>query len=311
MTTVADDIVALQSTLDQLQTDQAAETAGEESRYKDVLTQLKTAQDTVAAEEAQIAALKAQVAALMQTVSPFPDMPTLSRHDEFTGNLGLWDVRDGLAAKNERSIRWARNVSVQDGKLVIQPHLEQSTVGSTTRSYTSGEVVLKEILQAPFAVEISARMPLATGKCAGFWPALWSRGTGPGEIDWYEGFELGLGATSNAIAEAPHGKLTSHIYSDSNTGAGKAGILSSTVYDMTVFNRFVGRVDADGSVSTYFNGTLIKRYPVSQYPYLATAFGGYDLRITLQIGSSYYGVPDANVDWSQNLAVDYVRVWKP
>lgn len=314
MTTTAEDIDQLERVLAQLRLDKAAEDAADDTRYKEAITALKAAQDEAAADDTLIDELREQIARLSGQVAPFPDMPTLAQHDEFLGDSldpSMWKARNGEAAKNERSVRWARNVTVAGGMLAIQPKLETSTASNgVTRQYTSGMVESMFRVMAPFAVEFTAAMPLITGKCAAFWPALWSRDTGKREIDWYEGFELGVGATAEAIKEAPHGKLTNHIYSDTDTGAGKAGMLSSTVYDMTKFHKFVGRVDADGSVSVYFDGTLLKRYPVSQYPYLAPA-GAWNLLINLQIGSAYYGLPDGNVDWSQKMLVDSVRVWKP
>lgn len=254
---------------------------------------------------------------------PIPGFGRLVWHDEFDGtavDTSKWRVDNGVAANNERAIRWARNVTVSGGCLVIQPKLEISSVVKSgqlvTRQYTSGSVDTGTLFlaQRPFYVEWRNFLPLSTGHAAGMWPADWLRAAaGSGEIDACEFFELGPDATPGAINEAPHGKQTAHIYSDTNTGAGKAGILAPAPLDVAAWHVFGCQVDADGSVTIYRDGAVFKRFPVATYPYLGGAAfaGGYRILITLQIGSNYYGGPDLNTDWSQAFRTDYVRVWTP
>lgn len=252
--------------------------------------------------------------------SPDPaNFTTLLFQDEFSGSsvdTSKWNVTDGDHHSNEFSMLWARNVTVSGGYLHIQPKLETTTVGSTTRNYTSGylDTIGKfSPTTLPLYFEYRCQMPMKTGVSAGMWPAFWLRGsTGAGEIDIMEAWELGSGATSGAIAESPHGKYAVHIYSDTGSGAGKAGNYAVSGQDLTQWHTYGCKIAADGSLSMYYDRALVYTFAQSTYTYLSSAFaGGYNIRLNLQIGSTYYGLPDSSVDWTQQYVIDYVRCWGP
>lgn len=320
--TVTDDIATLVADYNAEKVADAATQATLLSQLTDARAQLASEDVIIASDADTIAGLTAQIAALTAAQSPLAGFQHLAWHDEFDGpaiDASKWSVDNGVAANNERANRWARNVTVAGGSLVIQPKVETTTVstktGPVTRQWTSGSVSSLFLAARPFYAEWRTFMPIAANRSAGFWPAPgWLRaGTGLGEIDVCECFELGAGATQNAINEAPHAKQTAHIYSDTNTGVGKAGTLDTALMDVNAWHTFGARVDADGSVTVYRDGAVFKSFPVATYSYLGgSAFaGGYRLLTTLQVGSTYYGTPDGSTDFSQNLKIDYARVWVP
>jgi beta-glucanase (GH16 family) len=314
--TTATDLSQIEQDISTLATDYQADQATQSAMLAQLTatqSQLSTAQANLLADVTTIAGLQAKIIQLQGSQAPLSAFPTLAWHDEFDGTAvdgSKWHVDDGVAAHNERAYRLARNVTIQDGNLVIQPKLESAG----GRLYTSGSINCSYVPQRPFYVETRVFLPLELGRSAGMWSApLWLRGlNGAGEIDGEETFEIGAGATAGAIAEQPHAKQTCHIYSDTNTGAGKAGKLDSVLEDASVYHTIGVEVDADGSVTVYRDGAIFDKFPVSQYPYLGTAFaGGYRIISTLQIGSTYYGIPDGNTDWTQNMRHDYFRIWTP
>lgn len=325
----ADDITDLRALVDQLDTDAKADNAA----LTDALARLKAAQDTIAADRAEmtaddatIATLNAKVAQLetqLQPPAPIAGVSRLAWADEFNGSAvdtSRWNVRNGWVGGNESSICWARNVSVANGNLVIQPKREQSTSGTTTRQFTSGylDTSGKLAIPKPSYTEVRARLPLRPNASRGMWPAIWFRlRTGLLEIDGMEAW----GTPSDKANTEGHFQFS--VWPNTNTATNGFHGWAVSGKDLTQWHTYGLRLDADGTATCYFDGQPCS-FTMQGVTYQKVTPGlipglGWDqkadqleIRLNLQVGQpSYYGNPDSNTDFSQQMLVDYVRVWTP
>lgn len=226
-----------------------------------------------------------------------------------------WTVLNGHAGGNEQSITYPGNVSVANSILRIQPKLETTTFGGTTRNYSSGYLQTDDKWAAtrPCLIESCMALPLADGTSAGMWPAFWLRDpTGPGEIDVMESWgEPSL--QDGTPAEKPGGRYAAHVYPDTNTTAGGKGTWTGpSGQDLTAFHTYGVAISEDGSLQFLYDGSSAGQlsYPYASNTFLQTSFpSGYAIRLNLQIGGAWNGPPNGATDWSQAMQVKWVRVW--
>lgn len=325
----ADDITSLRALVDQLDTDAKSDAA----TLADALARLKAAQDQLSASQAEntaddatIATLNAKVAQLeaqLQPPAPIAGVSRLAWSDEFNGSAvdgTKWNIRNGWVGGNESSICWARNVSVANGNLVIQPKRETTTSGSTTRQFTSGylDTSGKLAISKPSYTEFRAKLPLKQGYSRGMWPAFWFRlKVGTLEIDLMEAW----GTPSDKADTSGHFQFS--VWPNTNSATNGYHGWAVSAQDLTAWHAYGLKLDADGTATCYYDGkpcsftmqgaTYSKVTP-AQIPGLGwdQKADQLEIRLNLQVGQpSYYGNPDSNTDFSQQMLVDYVRVWTP
>ena len=218
-----------------------------------------------------------------------------------------WNVRNNTYASNENSYMLARNTTIDNGTLRIQGKKESAG----GRDYTSGYVdsMGKYTLPNYFRAEIRAKVPFQQG----LWAApLWFRPTtgGNGEIDLIETYgkehanplvhqtiHTEYGATHKQVA------LTK-TYASLNAGAATGWhtyTIEKTAHAITMWT--------DGIVTAKFtpaNPTWYDTY--------YEAGKSWNMRINMQIGGSYGGLPDSTTNWAPDtsaMQLDYIKTWIP
>jgi len=263
--------------------------------------QLAQAQSDNLALNQQIASLNAHIDSLKSGQLPLPSGWTkVVFFDDFNTNtvdLTKWNVRNNSYANNELSIDKAANVSCSNGNLIIQARKETSTVGSTTRQYTSGylDTIGKESWQTG-RFEMKAKLPLAKG----MWPAFWLRGNqGLGEIDIMESVG-GTGKTVQTVHQSTNGDMAKKGHEDSST---------SNLGDWHVY----ALEREAGVVRWYIDDRLVFTVTNTDATWLDTTFNEpMNIRLNLQVGGSmptWYGLNvDSTTVFPANFIIDYVRV---
>lgn len=230
----------------------------------------------------------------------------LTFNDDFNSlDPQVWNVKNGTYMDHEDSHLWARNVSTADGVLRIQAKQETTTVGRTTRAYTSGYVETNGKFSVPnyFRAEIRARVPLEQG----MWAApLWFRpadGSG-GEIDLIETYGNRPTDYNHTIHTAyGAGRQQKHI-----GGKFKTDPLAWHVYTI---EKTPGQIKmwVDGEhTATFKSGDPV------WYDRYYEAGKRWNFRTNLQVGGVWGGLPDSTTDWTPSktaMEVDYLRAWVP
>lgn len=236
-----------------------------------------------------------------------PDAWVLDLDEDFTAlDLGRWQPKNETYSSNEDSYLLARNVSVADGVLRIAARSE--AVGG--RSWTSGYLEgTGYSLPDRFRIEVRARVPLQQG----LWAApLWLR-----QVD-HSGGEIDLVETYGKDRDRPLVRQTIHTdYGPDHQQRGITTVLSSvsdaspTDWHIYTLEKTPGRLQMwiDGAPTASF-GTGAPEWYDEYYE----AEKQWELRINLQVGGRFRGLPDASTNWSpaaSTMEVDYVRTWVP
>jgi beta-glucanase (GH16 family) len=194
------------------------------------------------------------------------------------------------------------------GHLLIIARYAPGTVcaDGKVNNYTSARLNSRWSFQYG-TIEMSAKMP--TGH--GIWPAFWAMGTNFPQVDWPSAGEMDF---TEVIGKEP---TIDHVgVHGPRGGAGKASY--------SVLGQIDARVDlsggfhkysatwSSGSISFYFDGTLVRRISTSDVP------GGgkwafdhpfYTL-LNVAVGGSWPGATDSTTTWPQVMTIDYVRVYQ-
>jgi beta-glucanase (GH16 family) len=157
----------------------------------------------------------------------------------------------------------------------------------------------------------------------GIWPALWMRPatwlptTQDGEIDWMEAYGGPWAANGDTYRLGSAGYTlwenetsTARKTSDWITPADNTPDLSNGFH--TLAFEWIPT-----SMKTYVDGNLRRtdNIPNSTNPWLSTTpFDPYYVKIQLQVGNKYWGIPDPthpewNVSPTEPFKVDYIRYW--
>ncbi len=249
------------------------------------------------------------------TPTPTPTDPpepvtgwTQDLNESFDGiDQKIWDVRDGKANANEHSFLQAKNVSTAGGILRIQGKNESAG----GRNYTSGYLDTNGKYSLPnyFRAEIRAKVPMEQG----MWAApLWLR---PAD---FSGGEIDLLETYGKESARP--KIHHTIHTDYGSGhefSAKPAYYS-VVDDATGTEWHTYVVEKrPGSITMWTDGVQTARWTQgdpSWFNQYYEANKRWELRVNLQIGGSWGGLPDATTDWSGDkttMMVDYIRTWVP
>ncbi len=218
-----------------------------------------------------------------------------------------WRKIDGLASSNESSYVLARNSTIDNGTLRIQAKKESAG----GRSYTSGYVdsIGRYTLPNYFRAEVRAKVPFTQG----LWAApLWFRpaDNSGGEIDLIETFgkEQSKPMTHQTIHTAygssHQQSVFTKLYSLLNAGA------ATDWHTYTVEKK-------PGSITMWTDGVQTARWTTgspSWFNQYYEAGKRWNLRINLQVGGGWGGLPDGTTNWSPDasaMKIDYVKTWVP
>ncbi len=233
--------------------------------------------------------------------------------DEFTGssvNTSKWRVRDGESLSFDKARILRRNVTVHDGLLDIAGKRE--TVAN--RKYTTGYIdTMGKFSQKYGRWEMRAKVPTDGTKTRGVWPAFWLRGdTTPGEIDVMETWGS---PSTKSFDPAVSNSWT--VWRDTNEGGADkfTGWSHPQSHSPAIYKDYhVYAVNWSPACMTFsFDDKVVSSIKTSSAPWMTSSFNSpVNIRLNMQVGSSYWGYPDSTHTRTQfNYLVDYVRAYAP
>ena len=244
-----------------------------------------------------------------------PGRGELAFADEFDGtsvDTARWRVRNETTLSFDQARIMAANVSVSDGKLSITGRRESIS----GRDFTTGYLdTIGKFSRQYGRWEIRAKLPTAPQVSRGLWPAFWLRADQlPGEIDVMEAWGDPASRTPNSLTSSY--AWTVHENTNSPAGSqrfGGWGQLRNPIAD----SFHVWAVDWSPECLKFsMNGVTTGSVALATAPWLVPSLAGpVNIRLNLQIGSSYWGFADAAAPEQTKLPatylVDYVRVYRP
>ena len=236
--------------------------------------------------------------------------PTWS--DEFAGSAvdkRRWTIRDQTSLSFDQARIRSRNVSVRDGRLVIQARRESSG----GRDFSTGYLdTIGRFSQRYGRWEIRARLPVTAGASRGLWPAFWLRADdAPGEIDIMEAW--------GTPANHPHAKPSTYawnLHQDTRGGGGNVHGWGTAAGKASLADGFhVFAVDWSPRCIVFsLDGKRTGAVSMKSAPWLKQSLQGkVNIRLNFQVGSRYWGWADPKHPERTRLpadfVVDYVRVY--
>ncbi|MBG7588134.1 twin-arginine translocation signal domain-containing protein [Rothia kristinae] len=239
--------------------------------------------------------------------------------DDFSGSSlssSRWNVRDRTYLSHDWSTISAANVAVAAGALKLTARKLASPVTTSDgrrREWSGAEVnTLGKFSLEHGRWEVRAKMPAAPNRSVGLWAAVWLRpddGSVPGEVDIVETYGSKSSQAKTKFDPTSRAETTVH-FNQRRTGSLHGWSPSGTdIYSR--WNTWAVEKTPAG-VRGFFNGEKILDVPSGTAAYRAAFPAGkkLNLRISFQVGNSYWGRPTAATASGQSIELDYVRVWK-
>lgn len=229
--------------------------------------------------------------------------------EEFTGlDPNVWNVKNDTYASNEDSYLRSRNVSVTNGRLRIQARKETYR----SRNFTSGyvETIGKYTLPSYFRAEVRAKVPLEQG----MWAApLWLRPVDgkAGEIDLVETYGRDAQAGRASVHHTIHTE-----YGSTHKQSVRSKRFSELPGSATGWHTYTME-KTPGKIVMWVDCVKTAEYTNANPSWYSAYYDvgdRWNLRINLQLGGQWGGLPDSTTDWSPDktaMEVDYVRTWVP
>jgi len=206
------------------------------------------------------------------------------------------------------------NVTVQDGKLIIEARKESASDSHGNYNYTSGKIHTKGKFFQKYG-KFEAKIKLPEGK--GYWPAFWmlpenevyGGWAASGEIDIMEAGGSDIRKVGGAIHYGGVWPNNTYTASDYRFAQGQ---------DITQFNVYSIEWEP-GEIRWYVNGelyqTLNNWYSIdsdtnTQYPYPAPFDQEFYIILNLAVGGWYDGEPIPKTKFPGKMEVEYVRVYE-
>ncbi|GGD26930.1 glycoside hydrolase family 16 protein [Nocardioides daphniae] len=218
----------------------------------------------------------------------------------------VWNVKNNTYASNEDSYLRAQNVSVKNGVLRLQAKKE----AYRGRNYTSGyvESIGKYTLPSTFRAEVRAKVPLEQG----MWAApLWFRPTDgqAGEIDLVETY----GNEHKAGRAAAHHTIHTE-YGSTHKQSVRSKKFSELSGSATGWHTYTIE-KTPGKITMWVDCVKTAEFThanPSWYKSYYDVGDRWNLRINLQVGGIWGGLPDGSTDWSPDktaMQLDYLKTW--
>lgn len=235
--------------------------------------------------------------------------------DEFSGPLSKWTVRDDSThgvLSYDRAIIKKGNAVTKDGVLNIQgKRMSEPVIKGGKREFSTGYIdSIGKFSQKYGRWEMRAQLPLTKGNAKGIWPAFWLRPDGAktgGEIDIMEAY--GTPHSANTKFD-PFNRSEGTLHYD-QTGKSKT-------------NSWIPTTDLSGGYHTWafewtptgmtwlFDGKPFKtvaRAGNAAYEKAFETSAKFHIRLNMQYGSPYWGMPNSTTKDLAAFKVDYVRAW--
>ncbi|MGL4339282.1 MAG: glycoside hydrolase family 16 protein [Rhodoglobus sp.] len=216
-------------------------------------------------------------------------------------------MRNNTSNSNENSYLTSNNVSVRDGSLRIQGKKESKG----GREYTSGYVDSNGKYSLPnyFRAEIRAKVPMEQG----MWAApLWFR---PAD---FSGGEIDLIETYGKERAKPKMHFTIHTdYGSAHQKSPKPAYFTA-VGDATGTQWHTYTIEKKpGSITIWVDGVQTAQWKQGDPQWFDQYYESgkrWNLRVNLQIGGKWGGLPDSSTNWSGDnttMIVDSIKTWVP
>ncbi|MBA2133827.1 family 16 glycosylhydrolase [Capillibacterium thermochitinicola] len=196
------------------------------------------------------------------------------------------------------------NVSIEDGKLVIEAREEVRTDQYGTYQYTSTRMTTEGKFEIKYGrVEIRARLPIGKG----IWPAFWMLGNDIGTVGWPKCGEIDimeyLGHQPDTVYGTVHGPVSREMGVSS-------GYRLETGNFHEEFHVFAMEWDPD-EIEFYVDDQLyhvVNKYEIglSDWVFDHPHF----FIINLAVGGNWPGYPDETTVFPQRMEIDYIRVYE-
>ncbi len=254
-----------------------------------------------------------------------PGRRTLAWADEFDGtslDTSRWNVRDKTSLSFDAAYLTKDAVKVGNGVMTIQGRRRSSpaTVSSGLRErwYDTGYIdTIGKASQKYGRWEMRAKLPTAHTMTRGVWPAFWLRGDRTtGEIDIMEAY----GGESTQRWN-PAGSYTTTLWEDTNLGKQKGEWYAWAHQDWatrspaaSVYSQFhtYGFNWTPDCMQFTLDGQVLSTVRSADVPWAKAAFDSpFNIRLNMQVGSSYWGMPDtAHTKDAFDYVVDSVKVYR-
>lgn len=239
--------------------------------------------------------------------------------DDFTGSridTSRWNVAD----QTYRSYDWgwiqASNASVSNGTLKLRAHRRSKPVTTRdgkVREWSCADLTTVGKFSQEFGRwEFRAKMPTAPGRSVGLWTGVWLRPDDTrigGEIDIAESYGSKSSQAKTKFDQTSRAEASVH-FNQQRKGTVHSWTPSGTnIYSQ--WNTWTMEKTPSG-IRMFFNDQQILDVPSGTAAYRAAFPAGskMNLRISFQIGNSYWGRPTSSTVSGQALELDYVRAWK-
>ena len=253
-----------------------------------------------------------------------PAQGRLTFSDEFDGtslDTSKWRVRSNTYLDFDAAYIKSANVTVSDGKLNIRGERMATPVAVTDgavkdRYYSTGYVdTIDKFSQQYGRWEMRARLPTDSTQTRGVWPAFWLRGDNTlAEIDIMESYGS---PDSRGTAFDPAASYEWTIWKDTTKASGNERLTqwahpgghTPKVYE----DYHVYGVNWSPECLTFtFDKDVVGHVAVDDVPWMEAALNSpFNIRLNMQVGSSYWGMPDTTNTKNQfDYSIDYVRVYQ-
>ncbi|HYF26878.1 MAG TPA: glycoside hydrolase family 16 protein [Baekduia sp.] len=252
------------------------------------------------------------------SVAPQPAPSTLVWSDEFVGPAGgpvastnwMHEVGGHGWGNNELQTftdRTANSATDGQGALALTARRERFTgTDGHTREFTSARLITKGRFTPTYG-RIEARIKPPAGK--GLWPLFWMMGDDVWNVGWPESGEVDvmemIGQSPNENHGTMHGPTTTG-------GHFKVGNTFTAPGPLTSDYHVFGLRWWSSGMEWDVDGTVFHRVLKSELP--AGARWVYDkpfhLILSMSVGGTWPGAPDATTPFPATMAVDWVRVYQ-
>jgi beta-glucanase (GH16 family) len=243
---------------------------------------------------------------------------TISWSDEFSSADGsmpdpskwTYDLGGGGWGNQELESYTSRpqNVQIQNGNLVITAQQETFTgTDGITRGYTSARLKTQSLFSQAYG-RFEARIKIPKGQ--GIWPAFWLLGNDIGTIGWPKCGEIDIMENIGREPGINHGSLHGPSVVAPTSDLTATTVLPTGHGFADDFHIYAIEWEP-GGVRFYVDSANYATFTPSQWP-----AGGqwvfdhpYFIILNVAVGGSWPGSPEATTQLSQQMLVDYVRVY--
>ena len=247
--------------------------------------------------------------------SPTPGAWMLAWSDEFDSgsrpdeSRWVYDLGGGGWGNQELQTYTSRadNAALRDGALVITARAERLTgPDGIARDYTSARLKTKDRFAQTYG-KFEARIKVPRGQ--GLWPAFWMLGADIDAVGWPQCGEIDVMEHIGREPSTVHGTLHGPGYSGAGGQGAAANPDGGPVAD--AFHVFAVEWEP-GEIRWYVDGRQYFSRKPSDLPAGARWVFDHDffLLLNVAVGGSWPGSPDATTTFPQEMAVDYVRVYR-